>query len=351
MFGLKEKLMEKQKKDTLYKKTSSIAKVVILFIFLVFLTGFSLENTYQIDLEPYDYPKSVYISPDNKNVYVCNLEGQNLLVIDKETKEIIDKVKLPGKPVELTFTKGGRYVWVSLLKKASVAVYDTVSKKVIKNIPVGNEPKILRADPNEKYIFVSNWESQSVSVIDVALKKEIKQIHVGNYPRGIIFHPFKRLAYVAIMGGRNIAEISLDSLEVTDRISDGVGGGPRHLAISQDGKYLYVSCNHISSVQKIDLETKKVLKTIETGINPRTISLSPSEKYLFVVNYKTDSLTVIDTEKMENIYNIATHPHPIGIDISKDEKEIWVANYFPKCSIFVYNFQTQVHPEKQALAY
>lgn len=139
----------------------------MIFLFLyIFLLNISLENTHSFTLESYEFPKSVYISPDNKRVYVCNLKGQNILIINRETKEIIDKVNSPGKPVEIAFTAGGRYVWISLLKKASIIIYDASLKRIVKKIPVGREPKILRATPDEKYVFVSNWGSKNVSVID-----------------------------------------------------------------------------------------------------------------------------------------------------------------------------------------
>ena len=53
-------------------------------------------------------------------------------------------------------------------------------------------------------------------------------------------------AYVAIMGGSEIAVVDLESAAVTSSI--GVGQGPRHLVISPDGQYLYTAATGDNAV-------------------------------------------------------------------------------------------------------
>ncbi len=123
-------------------------------IIFSFIIAFNLVKVKEINLRSWDYPKSVYISPDNKKVYVCNLEGENLLIIDREKKEIIKRISMKGKSVELDFSEGGQKVWVSLLRKNQAVVYDTLENRIIARIKVGKQPKIIRISPDENMLFV-----------------------------------------------------------------------------------------------------------------------------------------------------------------------------------------------------
>ena len=63
-------------------------------------------------------------------------------------------------------------------------------------------------------MLVSNWCSMDLSVVDIASAKEVKRIPLGPHPRGIAVAADSSVAYVAIMGGTDVAKIDLPDLSV-----------------------------------------------------------------------------------------------------------------------------------------
>ena len=109
-------------------------------------------------------------------------------------------------------------------------------------------------------------------------------------------------AYVGLMGLEDIAVVSLTDFSVS-KIRK-VGGNPRHLITSPDGKYLYASLNGEGKVAKIDLSSREVIKKIYTGRAPRSMALSQSGEFLYVVNYFSNTLSKISTREMRFYHGI-----------------------------------------------
>ena len=260
-----------------------------------------------------------------------------------------------GAPVECTFTHNGRYAWVSNYNMSGgsetefrkpgcdnchgTGIYDSsfvykinTSTLLIEAIvKVGAVPKYLAATPDSKYVLVTNWSSSDLSIVDTDKLKEIKRIKLGTYPRGIEVDSAGTKAYVAIMGSSKIAVIDLRTFEKT-WIKD-VGRSPRHLCMSPKNDYLYVSLNGDGVVGKIDLSTNE-MKKVKTGSLPRSMALSGDGRHLYVVNYGSNKLTKVTTSDMKVVDNIKTNDKPIGITYDNETNNIWVACYEGSIMVF-----------------
>ena len=171
--------------------------------------------------------------------------------LDKFGEEI--KGFYRGSPVEVTFSKNGKYAWVSNYQmyvdslthpgcdgcshatkydKSYVYKINTQTFEIEKIIKVGSVPKYLIVAGN--YLIVSNWSSADVSIIDLTKEEVIKTIRVGRFPRGLAYDSLNKSVYVALMGESNIAKISLTTFE-KEKISN-IGRKPRHICISKDYK-------------------------------------------------------------------------------------------------------------------
>lgn len=288
-------------------------------------------------------PKSVRISPGGKYAYVNNLEGLNTAIIDVQTGRILRSIHHTGKPVELAFTQGGRYVWISYFRlleegyprdlgdereyqyRSVVVVYDTLTQDFVARVPVGIIPKVLAVTPDEKFVFVANWRSHSVTVVDADSFHVVREIRVGAVPRGMVFTPDGRFCYVANLGEHSLSIVDVLSLSVVKTITN-VGIKPRHLAISKDGSTLYLSNHGDGHVRTLDTKTNKITAEQEVGEEPRTIVLSPDGRFLYVVCYQSNQLSVLDAQSIHVLATMTTDLHPVGIDVTPDGRYVWVAN-------------------------
>ena len=134
------------------------------------------------------------------------------------------------------------------------------------------------------------------------------------------------------MGTGNIARLRLADFHL-DWIT-GVGSGPRHLCISADDRWLYVTLNAEGTVGKIDLQTRHLVNKVYSGVYTRSMAIAPDGASLYVVNYESSSVSKIRAADMKVIQEVATDWHPIGITYDAPTRTVWVACYGGTIKVF-----------------
>ena len=98
---------------------------------------------------------------------------------------------------------------------------------------------------------------------------------------------------------------------------------PIEMALSPDGRLLFVVCQESDEVRVVDTQSNKVVDTIPVGHVPRGIAQSKDGARLYVTNAWSDSVSVIDTNTRKVEQTLATgferrpsilmsHPAPTG---------------------------------------
>jgi YVTN family beta-propeller protein len=103
---------------------------------------------------------------------------------------------------------------------------------------------------------------------------------------------------------------------------------PFNLALSGDGKTLYIVAEETNTLLAVDTEKKKVIHKIRVGNKPHTVILDDKEKYAYVSNQWADNLSVIDLGKVSVIDTFKTGNGPAGLSLSADGKYIYVVNSY-----------------------
>lgn len=101
---------------------------------------------------------------------------------------------------------------------------------------------------------------------------------------------------------------------------------PGELAVSRDGRHLYVVCERNDEVRVVDTQKGTVVKRIAVGHQPRGVSLSSDGKQVYVANSWTDTVSVIDAEKLEVIRTLPTGFEPISVIGDHSGETLYVAN-------------------------
>ena len=88
---------------------------------------------------------------------------------------------------------------------------------------------------------------------------------------------------------------------------------PIEVAISPDGRLLYVVCQDSDEVRVIDSVSGEVIKIVPVGHIPRGIALASDGSRLYVTNAWSDTVSVIDTKTLEVVQTLPTGPEPSGV--------------------------------------
>ena len=345
-------------------------------------------------------PKSAAVHPDGSKYYVNSLEGCATVVYrtsDNAKLKVIRHTFGPGqaglwaepsglypfqcrrdagvnnfsgKPVEMVFTHGGRYLWISYYRRdwdgnaqdpSAVCVVDTATDEIVRLMETGPLPKMLAASPDGRYLAVTHWGANTVGLVDIASPdpkdwRHLAEVAVGerlnlcfrgghvnrdrycgSCLRGTVFTPDSSWLLVGRMSGSGIAAINVEERAFRGILGGGVSN-IRHLAIH--GDMLYASVNVAGYVLRIPLAavlnacakleggsvSLSGWERVKTGAGTRTIVLSPDGKFVFAACNSACTVDVLSTQPFRRLGSVPANRYPVGLGISPDGSRLYVTS-------------------------
>src|SRR5260370_23358670 len=101
---------------------------------------------------------------------------------------------------------------------------------------------------------------------------------------------------------------------------------PLEIAPSPDGHLLYVVCQDSDEVRVVDVQSSKVIGSVQVGRMPRGIALSPDGHQLYITNAWSDTVSVIDSPALQVVQTLPTGLEPSGVVSDRDGTTLYVAN-------------------------
>ncbi len=180
---------------------------------------------------------------------------------------------------------------------------------------VGYRPYAAALAPNNKQLAVSNWGDESISLLDARTLKETSRVKVGSHPNDLAFAKDGRL-FVANAGSNSVSVIRggkvIETIKTSFDPKAPVGATPAALAITSDGKRLYVANADNNDIAVVDIANPResaVLGFIPTAWYPSAIAVSPDGKKIFVGSGKGGLLNLNGNFPAETEYKSAS-PDP-----------------------------------------
>lgn len=196
-------------------------------------------------------------------------------------------------------------------------------------------PTDMKLSKQGEIVFTQKGK-KSVDVFSADGKQLLKSYSLDEIPTGIAIDG--KLAYVTTFektGKLNVLQLETGRVEM----SIPTGSGACYPLLSPDGKKVYVSNQFQNTVTEIDLEKRKVVRTVELLREPKSMVFSRDGAFLFVVNYfpaqradvdvVTSCVSVIDMKTFKRIKDIplANGSNALrGICLTPDGKYIYISH-------------------------
>ncbi len=147
-------------------------------------------------------------------------------------------------------------------------------------------------------------------------------------PSAVVADKSGKNLYVAEATARQVAVVEPASGKVIGTI--GLSGRPSGLALSPDGKRLFVTLAEPTGlVAEVDVATRKVRRALPVGHTPVGVAVSPDGKTLYVCNRFDDSVSVVDLAAGKEQAKISVPREPKALAITPDGKTVFVVNHLP----------------------
>jgi YVTN family beta-propeller protein len=240
------------------------------------------------------------------------------LFYDSTTNELIKEVEVGNHPAHIVFTEDGQYALVTNNEDNSVSVIDLRVYSIIQTLPTGKGPHGFRISSDSKFAYIANMSEDTVTVINLETFTEEKTLKIGSTPVTTAITTDGTTLLATLHTENAVAIVDVESEETT-KVE--VGAGPAQVYIQPDNQFAFIANqgseeNPSNSVTKIDLQTKKVVATIETGKGAHGVVTSADNQYVYVTNMFEHTVSVIDNTLNKVIATIPVGKVPNGISVT-----------------------------------
>jgi sugar lactone lactonase YvrE len=196
----------------------------------------------------------------------------------------------------------------------------------------------LAIDKEGSTLFVAGTFGHAVCIVPLDAPEKRRTIALGadSYPYTCLPEPGGKRLFVSLWGKAAIAVVERETGKVMATWK--TESHPTEMALSPDGKALYVACANSTRVSVLDVKKGGAgLETIScalypsapSGNTPSSLSLSPDGQVLFVANADANNLAVFkvaEPGKSQPLGFIPTGWYPTSVRFSAVNKRIYVAN-------------------------
>lgn len=215
-------------------------------------------------------PAHVALSPDGRTAYTANQSGNTMSVVDLQAGRTVATVPLLDSGYNLLADPSGKHIYVTTAG-GTLNVIDAGLRQVIAKVPVGAGANGLALDEPDGRLYVSSSATNTITVVNTATNAVIKTWDVGGKPQSIAVSSDRAFLYIA-SGAAGFEVLHLDNgiRNIAANVSPGAAG----LALSPDGKRVYLINPLEGRLYIIDPETRTVIATLSGLVTPRNVAFT-----------------------------------------------------------------------------
>jgi YVTN family beta-propeller protein len=260
-----------------------------------------------------DLPLNLVVSPSGKYLAVTNngQSKQSITLIDAASEKVLADVPIPKSWVGLAFSQEEKTLYASGGNDNRIAVFriENEGLRADSTISLGRpwpnkiSPAGLCVDDSRQRLYVVTKDDRALYEVDLAKRAVARRTELPAEAYTCLLSPNGQELYVSLWGGKKVLVFSPEQGEITGEIE--TDDHPNDLALSRDGRTLFVANANENSVSIIDVAGRRVLETVQTalypdapaGSTPNGLALSPDEKTLYVANADNNCLVVFDVSQ------------------------------------------------------
>jgi DNA-binding beta-propeller fold protein YncE len=302
-----------------------------------------------------DFPVNMALHPGGRWLAVLHAghSDHEIMTLDLKTQKVVSRVLLDQTWYGLCFAPDGKKLYASGAEFEVVHAYKFEGGLLSRHreIPVARPrdkfvPGGLAVSEDGKTLFAAGTWGGAVCIVPVKKPEKRKTVSLGkdSYPYACLPEPESseparkdrpvRL-FVSLWNKAAVAVVDVKQEKVlatwpTEK-------HPTEMALSPDGKALFVACANSTKVSVLDTTTGQGQQTIAcalyplapNGNTPNSLSLTPDGQLLFVANADANNVAVFNVADPGNAKPLGFIPagwYPTSVRYNPRDKRLYVAN-------------------------
>jgi len=270
------------------------------------------------------------IGPYEKGHLLSTFEN-SLMVINPKDSSDINYIKLEGNPTWLCFNISGTRLYVAG-DNSRISIYDILHNNIyIGYIQLSSEATDMKLSPDGRWLFVSN--ADGITIVDVKENVPVNKIEITSMsnggpavPMALTCSPDGKKIYVALWANDAGEVVAIDAYTRQPSERAMVGHAPTGIAISPDGRKLFVANNNSGDVAVLSTSPLKLLDRVSVGVSPARVAVSPDGKKVYVTCKGNGTLAILSGETGKYTGSVTVGKMPLGLAVTGDGSRIYVAN-------------------------
>jgi len=212
----------------------------------------------------------------------------------------------------------------SNMRDNTATVIDAASATVLATLPTGEAPHEVATTHDGKWAVVSNYGTRerpgnSITVIDLARLVVTRTIDLGEYrrPHGMAFFPGDTLLAVTSEVSRAVLLLDFRSGQVIGNVPTS-GRASHMLAMSSAGDELFTTNIVDGSISRLDVTKRETKRVIPVAKQVEGIAISPDGKRVWVGSNGDSIVVVVDAEAGRPIDTLRGFGIPYRLALSRD---------------------------------
>lgn len=248
-------------------------------------------------------PHEIAISPDGRQAAVVSYGGRSIDVFDVASRAKLRTIDLSPNdgPHGLIWLSDGRIV-ATTERSQSVVVIDTRANDAVTSIATGQAgTHMIAVSPDRRRAYTANIPAGTVTVLDLAGGRKLRDLTVGGRPEGIAVSPDGRTLWVADLEGARVQAFDTSAIESAKAPRSTVvktGNRPIRVLVSPDGRWAVTSDFLDGTLTVIDARSRKPVRTInvsgEEAAGQVTILFSRDGKRIYAAETGRNQVAEID---------------------------------------------------------
>jgi YVTN family beta-propeller protein len=255
-------------------------------------------------------------------LYVGQVDGARLARTVLPATSFTGTVSVGDGPVRIIFAPAGATAYVANQYVQTVGVVDVTTSAQVATMSVQGSPISLAVSRDGSRVYAGTGAGR-IAVIDAAVRSVLLHIVLEGEINGLVLHPTEALLYASGRTRGRVWEINTTTNEVVRTFE--AGGIPQELAVSQDGRELYLADEN-GPVQVWDLGSATRTATVPEATVGFGLALSPDQAHMYVSSSLLGRVYVIERASRTILTTIETEGIPRRIAFAVTDCTAAIAN-------------------------